>query len=183
MTESTAIKPLQASAKQARKYVFDQIYASGSGHPGGSLSCIDVLVALYLGRIKPDKAWISCIDRDHVILSKGHAVPALYSVLALCDLIPEEELKTLRHLAAACRVIPTEAAWPKWKCRPAPWGKGSPWALARRKSFKPLAGSFFLRHFGRRRVELWSGLGSHCVCRQPPVPSGRCDYRCQRHPE
>lgn len=100
MTESTAIKPLQASAKQARKYVFDQIYASGSGHPGGSLSCIDVLVALYLGRIKPDKAWISRIDRDHVILSKGHAVPALYSVLALCDLIPEEELKTLRHLGS-----------------------------------------------------------------------------------
>lgn len=100
MTQHSQISELEESARLARKYVFDQIYASGSGHPGGSLSCIEILVALYLGRVKPDSQWIHTIDRDHIILSKGHAVPALYSVLALAGLIPVDELKTLRQLGS-----------------------------------------------------------------------------------
>lgn len=100
MTEQVQVNELKALAKLARKYVFDQIYAAGSGHPGGSLSCIEILVALYCDRIKPQGGWIEKRDRDHVILSKGHAVPALYAVLALVELLPVEELQTLRQLGS-----------------------------------------------------------------------------------
>lgn len=99
MTTAT-IEALLADARLARKYVLDQIYAAGSGHPGGSMSCIEALVALYKHRINPHAGWINEVQRDHVILSKGHAVPALYAVLAIAGLLPEEELKTLRQLGS-----------------------------------------------------------------------------------
>lgn len=76
------------------------IYEAGSGHPGGSLSCVDILTALYFHvmhhkPLEPDWA-----DRDRFILSKGHAAPALYSVLAEAGYFPVEELNTLRKMGS-----------------------------------------------------------------------------------
>jgi transketolase len=74
--------------------------AAGSGHPGGSLSCVDILVALYGRVLRHDPANPAWPDRDRFILSKGHAAPALYAVLAECGYLPVEELTTLRQLGS-----------------------------------------------------------------------------------
>ncbi len=94
----------QHLAEQARRMRIDivrMIAEAGSGHPGGSLSCADILTALYFGGVmdhRPDDpAWD---DRDRFILAKGHAAPALYAALALAGYLPEDELLTLRKLGS-----------------------------------------------------------------------------------
>ena len=74
--------------------------AAGSGHPGGSLSAVEILSALYFRILRHNPAAPLWPDRDRFILSKGHAVPALYAVLAECGYFPEEELMTLRKLGS-----------------------------------------------------------------------------------
>src|SRR4030095_10471673 len=73
---------------------------AGSGHPGGSLSVIDILVTLFFGRLRHDAKRPDWADRDRVVLSKGHAVPALYTVLAKSGYFPEKQLMTLRKLGS-----------------------------------------------------------------------------------
>lgn len=94
----------QHLAEQARRMRIDivrMIAEAGSGHPGGSLSCADILTALYFGGVmdhRPDDpAWDG---RDRFILAKGHAAPALYAALALAGYFPEDELETLRKLGS-----------------------------------------------------------------------------------
>ena len=83
----------------ARRIRFDVIkmtYHAGSGHPGGSLSLVELLTMLYFKHLvhKPnDPNWQ---DRDKVVLSKGHACPALYAVLAESGYYPRVEMWTLR---------------------------------------------------------------------------------------
>jgi len=74
--------------------------AAGSGHPGGSLSAVEILSALYFRILRHNPAAPLWPDRDRFILSKGHAVPVLYAVLAECGYFPEEELMTLRKLGS-----------------------------------------------------------------------------------
>lgn len=69
---------------------------SKSGHPGGSLSCADILTYLYYEKMNIDVSNPKWEQRDRFVLSKGHAAPALYSVLAEKGFFPKEELKTLR---------------------------------------------------------------------------------------
>ncbi len=69
---------------------------AGSGHPGGSLSAIDVLTALYFHQMKVDPKNPQWEDRDRFVLSKGHSCPALYAVLAELDYFPKQKLSTLR---------------------------------------------------------------------------------------
>ncbi|MCX6011474.1 MAG: transketolase [Chloroflexi bacterium] len=89
---------MEAMAKKLRRHIITMIGKAGSGHPGGSLSAVEILTALYfkMMRHKPqDPHWE---DRDRFILSKGHAAPLLYAVLAECGYFPIEELLTLRQL-------------------------------------------------------------------------------------
>ena len=76
-----SMQELKNTATQMRMKVIDMIYKAQSGHPGGSLSVTDILVCLY-NRIRVDAAHPDLEDRDRVVLSKGHAAPALYAVLA-----------------------------------------------------------------------------------------------------
>ena len=77
------------------------IAEAGSGHPGGSLSCADILCALYFGGVmKHDPNNPKAADRDRFILAKGHAAPALYAALAHAGYFPREELGTLRKLGS-----------------------------------------------------------------------------------
>jgi transketolase len=90
------IARLEARAREVRFHIVDMIHASQSGHPGGSLSAADILTALYFDflRIRPQEPrWV---DRDRMVLSKGHGCPALYACLALRGYFPIETLKTLR---------------------------------------------------------------------------------------
>jgi len=74
-------------------------YAAASGHPGGSLSAVEILGALYLGGIlSHDPSNAEWPDRDRFILSKAHAVPVLYAYLAECGYLPFEELVTFRKI-------------------------------------------------------------------------------------
>ena len=90
---------LKAKALEMRMDIVRMISQAGSGHPGGSLSCIDILDALYFGGVlRHDPANPDDPDRDRFILAKGHAAPALYATLAHAGYFPVEELGTLRKL-------------------------------------------------------------------------------------
>lgn len=84
-------------ANEMRKDIVQMIGEAKSGHPGGSLSCIDILTALYFGGVMDlDPAAPDDPQRDRFVLAKGHAAPALYTVLAHSGFFPREELMTLR---------------------------------------------------------------------------------------
>lgn len=89
---------LAAAIKRARRNILQMIHDGGSGHPGGSLSSVEILAALYLRIMKHDPANPEWPDRDRFILSKAHCVPVLYAFLAECGYIPVEELSTFRHI-------------------------------------------------------------------------------------
>ena len=95
-----SITEMEAMAKKLRRHIITMTGTAGSGHPGGSLSAVEIVTALYfrLLRHKPsDPKWA---DRDRFILSKGHAAPLLYATLAECGYLPVEELTTLRQLGS-----------------------------------------------------------------------------------
>jgi len=94
------INDLKKEAAEIRKDILKMLYMAGSGHPGGSLSLVDILVALYSYKLKYDPARPDWRQRDKVLLSKGHACPALYAVLARKGYFPREELWTLRKLGS-----------------------------------------------------------------------------------
>lgn len=94
------IKELENIAKKARKNIIEQVYGASSGHPGSSLSCVDILTVLYFNQMNIDPKNPKMEDRDRLVLSKGHASPALYSILAQRGFFPEEELKEFRKLGS-----------------------------------------------------------------------------------
>ncbi|MCD6147294.1 MAG: transketolase [Thermoplasmata archaeon] len=96
MHDKELIKELQRKALLIRKYVIDSVYRAGSGHPGGSLSIADILSCLYFHEMRHDPKNPRWPDRDRLVLSKGHAAPALYAALAMSGYFPVEELKNLR---------------------------------------------------------------------------------------
>ena len=91
---------LRKKAAQLRIDIIEELYKAQSGHPGGSLSCIDELVSLYYNVMNVDPADPQMPDRDRFVLSKGHCCPALYAVLADKGFFPKEELMTLRQLGS-----------------------------------------------------------------------------------
>ena len=95
---SASLAEMEALAKRLRRHIITMTGKAGSGHPGGSLSAVEILTTLYFRvlRHKPqDPQWR---DRDRFILSKGHAAPLLYATLAECGYFPVDELPTLRQL-------------------------------------------------------------------------------------
>ena len=79
-----------------RRNIIDEIFSAQSGHPGGSLSCTDILAVLYNVEMRIDPKTPRNPDRDRFVLSKGHCAPALYAALAQRGYFPEEDLKTFR---------------------------------------------------------------------------------------
>ncbi len=88
---------LKKLACKARMGVLTSTHEAKAGHPGGSLSAADALTYLYFKEMKVDPADPKAEGRDRFVLSKGHAAPGLYSVLALRGYFPVEDLPTLRH--------------------------------------------------------------------------------------
>lgn len=86
--------------KDVRKNIIEMIYEAKSGHPGGSLSCSDIITYLYYEKMNVDANNPKKEDRDRFVLSKGHAAPALYSVLAEKGFFPKEELSKLRKISS-----------------------------------------------------------------------------------
>jgi len=92
----TNIHKLDLIAIKIRKHIIDMLYRAKSGHPGGSLSAVDALVALYFAHMNYNPKKPNDPNRDRFILSKGHAAPALYAVLSECGYFEVKELKKLR---------------------------------------------------------------------------------------
>ena len=92
------IKELSAIAAKARLAGVKMVYDCASGHPGGSLSAMDILTTLYFEKMKIDPANPKAADRDRFVLSKGHCTPALYPILALRGFFPVEDLAMFRSI-------------------------------------------------------------------------------------
>lgn len=100
-------KELQQISNQLRIDIIKAISRAKSGHPGGSLSAIDIIVYLFFNEIKRTKENALDPDRDRFVLSKGHGVPALYSVFARLNLITKDELMDLRVLGSRTQGHPS----------------------------------------------------------------------------
>jgi len=100
MQKTSNARDLQIIAKQVRRDIVEMITHAKSGHPGGSLSSVEILVTLYFDILRHDPQNPKWPDRDRFVLSKGHAAPVLYSVLAECGYAPKDQLNTLRKLGS-----------------------------------------------------------------------------------
>jgi len=112
VTRSSEIARLQEIAARMRIDIIEMLAKAGSGHPGGSLSAIDILTCLYFSRMRYDPNRPDWPERDRFILSKGHAVPALYAVMAEAGYFPRQELMTLRRLNSRLQGHPVSTALP-----------------------------------------------------------------------
>ncbi len=97
---------LEQIANESRKDILKMIHSAKSGHPGGSLSCIDILTYLYQKEMNLTKDNVKTNTRNKLVLSKGHAAPALYAALKQIDLISEEEIMMLRKINSSLQGHP-----------------------------------------------------------------------------
>lgn len=95
-----SIKELKDIAKRIRRHVIEMVGSAGSGHPGGSLSAVELITALYFSELRVNPKEPNWSGRDRFVLSKGHAAPTLYAALALRGFFPVKELLTLRQFGS-----------------------------------------------------------------------------------
>lgn len=89
---------LQTMATQLRRDVIEMTYKAQSGHPGGSCSLADIMAYLYFNRMRYDVTEPKALNRDRLVLSKGHAAPIWYAALAEAGFFPREEMLHLREI-------------------------------------------------------------------------------------
>lgn len=106
------ISHLTEKATQVRRIALAGIYHAGSGHPGGSLSCADILTVLYGSELGIESASSLREDRNRFVLSKGHAAPSLYATWAAFGLIPTKEALSLRKLGSKAQGHPHVLDYP-----------------------------------------------------------------------
>jgi transketolase len=102
---------------------------AGSGHPGGSLSVIDILTTLYFARMRYDPKRPDWPDRDRLVLSKGHCVPAMYCCMAKAGYFPESQLITLRKLGSPLQGHPDRVMLPGIEAATGSLGQGLSMAM------------------------------------------------------
>jgi transketolase len=115
---------LQEIARECRVQIVRMLTHAGSGHPGGSLSVIDILTVLYFGRMRYDPKRPLWEDRDRLVLSKGHCVPAQYCCMAKAGYLPESLLLTLRKLGSPLQGHPDRALLPGIEAATGSLGQG-----------------------------------------------------------
>jgi transketolase len=103
---------LKRMANRIRQDIVEMIGEAGSGHPGGSLSAADIVTALFFKVMQHDPARPAWPERDHFILSKGHAVPVLYSAFIEGGYLPRDLLHTLRKLGSPLQGHPDRRMLP-----------------------------------------------------------------------
>lgn len=126
-----SIEELQAIARKIRREIVVMIGAAKSGHPGGSLSAVEILVELYFNRMHIDPKNPTLQDRDRFILSKGHAAPVLYAVMAEAgyDQTPVDKLNTLRQMGSVYQGHPDMRYIPALEASTGSLGEGISLAL------------------------------------------------------
>jgi transketolase len=130
MQNTSRATELAVLAQELRIPILDMLTEARSGHPGGSLSAIDVLTALWFSEMRGvESAQSLAADRDHFILSKGHGVPALYAILAKKGFIEEKELMTLRKTGSRLQGHPDRVRMPIVEASTGSLGQGLSVAL------------------------------------------------------
>lgn len=124
MSPQKSTEELQVIAKRVRREIIEMIGTAKSGHPGGSLSAVEILIALYFGAMRHDPAKPKWPDRDRLILSKGHAAPVLYSVMAELGYAPKDKLNTLRKLGSVYQGHPDVRFLPALEASTGSLGQG-----------------------------------------------------------
>lgn len=115
---------LPVLCRQVRRDILQMTHAAGSGHPGGSLSAVEILVSLYFDQMRLDPARPDGPDRDRFLLSKGHAAPVLYSVLARRGFFDPALLPTLRRMGSPLQGHPHMSKLPGLDCSSGSLGQG-----------------------------------------------------------
>ena len=105
-------KSLELFSARMRRWIIEGVYNAKSGHPGGSLSCTDIICYLYNKELNVDPANPDDPDRDRFVLSKGHCAPALYSALGLLGFFDINEMKNLRKIGSFLQGHPCKAITP-----------------------------------------------------------------------
>jgi len=101
------IQQLKKTANQVRRNIVTEVYYAKAGHPGGALSATEIYTYLYMEEMNVDPANPKDPDRDRFVLSKGHACPGLYGVMAEKGYFDREECKTFRHLGTRLQGHPS----------------------------------------------------------------------------
>jgi transketolase len=124
-----SLEELQSLAKRIRREIVEMIGAAKSGHPGGSLSAVELIVELYFDYMRIDPKNPKWPDRDRFILSKGHAAPVLYAVMAEAGYTPIDQLNTLRKLGSIYQGHPDVRFIPSLEASTGSLGEGLSLAL------------------------------------------------------
>jgi transketolase len=106
------IKAIEKITRKVRKLIIEMIAEAGSGHPGGSLSCVEIITTLYFHILRHRPKEPDWPDRDRFVLSKGHACPTLYAVLSLCGYFSVDTLKSLRKIDSILQGHPDRLTTP-----------------------------------------------------------------------
>lgn len=133
------VRELEKKAITVRQEIVKMTSNAGSGHLGGSLSCVDILVVLYFHHLKHNPQNPSWSERDRFVLSKGHAAPAFYATLALSGYFPKEELSTFRKINSRLQGHPDNRKTPGVEVSTGSLGQGLPVAIGMASGLK-LAG-------------------------------------------
>ena len=118
------VAKLEAIAREGRVQIIRMLTHAGSGHPGGSLSAIDILTTIYFNRLRYDAKRPDWEDRDRFILSKGHCVPAQYYCMAKAGYFPMERIITLRKLGSPLQGHPDRVMLPGIEAATGSLGQG-----------------------------------------------------------
>ncbi|APC07423.1 transketolase [Moorella thermoacetica] len=106
------LQSLMATARRIRRDIVRMVGAAGSGHPGGSLSAVEIMTALYFKVMRLDPERPDWPERDRFVLSKGHAAPVLYAALAERGFFAVDKLDTLRRLGSPLQGHPDRKSLP-----------------------------------------------------------------------
>src|ERR1700688_4908551 len=124
MQTTSNVTELAAISKRMRREVIEMITDAKSGHPGGSLSAVEVMVTLFFDVMRHDPANPKWKDRDRFILSKGHCCPILYAVMAECGSCPKDQPNTLRKLGSIYQGHPDVRFLPSLEASTGSLGQG-----------------------------------------------------------
>ena len=124
-TSSADLHALRERARILRRHIVEMLHTAASGHPGGSLSAVEIVTALYFGGVlRHDPSDPEAPERDRFILSKGHGVPVQYAALAELGVLPVEELRTLRRIDSRLQGHPVLGATPGIEASTGSLGQG-----------------------------------------------------------
>lgn len=123
------VQRLNEQARKVRRQIISMLGQAGSGHTGGSLGAADIVTALYFWEMNIEPQRPDWEDRDRFVLSKGHAAPLLYAVLAERGYFPPECLQTLRKLGSPLQGHPDRSKLAGVEASTGSLGQGISWAV------------------------------------------------------